>query len=120
MRCLVAILEKALCKAEVENVIEVLSARVQIIKMDVPHHEREGIWEAEWSEREYGNLGLLLTSGGKWGMLAQRFDSKTNLKCHILYCDCFNPVKTMRAGLKVVIWVLVGNEDHLVKFFLYL
>lgn len=27
-------------------------------------------------------------------MLAQRFDSKTKLKCLILYCDCFNPDKT--------------------------
>lgn len=52
-------------------------------------------------------------------MLAQRFDSKSKLKCLILYCDCFNPaLQTRRAVLKVVIWILVGNEDHLVKFFL--
>lgn len=43
------------------------SALVPIIKIDVLHHEREGMWEAEWSERKYGNLDVLLTSGGKWG-----------------------------------------------------
>lgn len=63
-------------------------------------------------------------------MLAQRFDSKTKLKGYfilycgfilslfpILYCDCFNPVTTRRAVPKVVTWILLGSEDHLVDHF---
>lgn len=76
------------------------------------------MWEAGWSGRKFRNLGVLLTSGGTWGVLAWRFDSRTKLKYLILYW--FNAVKTRRAGLKVVVWILVGIEDHLVMFSLCL
>lgn len=56
--------------------------------------------------------------GRDMGVLARRFDSRTKLKYLILYW--FSAVKTRRAGLKVVVWILVGIEDHLVMFSLCL